>query len=811
MQSVETQPRAAASHPGASVIGRPGKADTTPSAVARFFRTITGSSWSLIAVLASLAISIVSFKTTFQGMTDYLGAAPPFGIALSFLLTFGVQSLLFIVSWLIAFALFERHYLQALSFMGIFLISMAVSVAFSFVDLYDGRSRAGGGVIEAQEAGRMGRATSLASDTILALRQELDAQREQIFETFREQESFRTFKATEQRIRQIAVNPPADIAAAFRRQLDGYRAERDALVAESNRVALDVNRVEQQIAQVRTEQRRLQAELTAFQDSNSPQREEAEAKIARLEPRVVSLERQIQNEIAGQGSRYAETVGQPGCGRVCRELQDDLNPLKLDLEAARILVQTISEREQALRTAIDARESRLVELNGQRRELSLTGRSGPAVMVDLDQAPLTAGGSTADRLAWLDSRIALFEGANNPIAAISTRMVANIDAFEKRQDFEALDEAIDLCRRVATMEGGSYIRQGRTATEVCPSAQDNPIFSILQSDQAQRTAFDNTCGGQSEDGLGQLLARQRSPEDMYDVTMQCIQDSGLRGAAVEGLWADLRNKMQRWSPTASKTDKAYTALIEDKETAALVSFILALVMDSLVLLVAVGGRQMQAVETMHRESITDLFQQGMANLNPTEADSVRAKSIKLFLKGCHFRADGSGQVNLEALTTEEYRLAISTLHMLMANRQAYVRDENQPSIITLTKSGHRRLVTLLQSEMRNSSGLARNNGWGDLSDDGFWLPRDSSDRERMIGDDSIFRGWPALAANDAIGDTPGTSGRPLTGTAPRRATDRAEKPAKPAAKQAAKAETQTQAESVGDADRALTSIFIGGS
>ncbi len=734
-----------------------------PSAVVRFFRSITGSAWSMIAVLASLAISIVSFKTTFQGMTDYLGAEPPFGLALSFLLTFGVQSLLFIVSWLIAFALFERHILQALSFIGIFLISMGVSVAFSFVDLYDGRTRASGGATDAQEAGRLGRATGLASDTILALREQLDEERNRLFDSFRDQESYQALRDTQQRIQQLAVNPPADIASAFRGQLDAYRSERDGIIAERNQIAVVLNTVDQKTAEARVEKQRLETELAALLDSNQAQREAAEATIVRLEPGVTALERQIQNEIAGRGSRYAETVGRRGCGRVCKELQAELNPVKLELEAAKIVVQTVSEREQTLQTKINELDTRLVELAGRRQELVIAsedtsaGASNGPNAAGAPQVPQGQAPSREDRVAWLEERIALFEGANNPISAISARILSNIDAFEKRQDLVAFDKAIDLCRRAAAMEGGAYINAGRPPAQACPSVQDNPVYSALQGYNVRRASFDTVCGGQTEDGLGQLLARQNSAQDMYGLTSKCIQESGLRGRAVDGLWADLRNKMQRWSPSASKTDKAYTALIEDQETAALVSFTLALIMDSLVLLVAVGGRQMQAVEIMHRESSTDLFQHGMANLSPADSDSMRARSIKLFLRGCHFHPDGSGQVNMNEMNRDDHRLAINTLHMLMANRQAFIRDRNTPSTVTVTKAGHRRLVVLLQQELSATSGHTGlghvdDARWGPPASDSFWVPRDAAEREKPAGEDPIFRGWRPHAANDANGD-----------------------------------------------------------
>ncbi len=767
--------------------GLDGEEDIAPppargTPVTRFFQSITGSSWSIIAILASLAISIVSFKTTFQGMTDYLGAEPPFGFALSFLLTFGVQSLLFIVSWLIAYAIFERRLFQTVSFTIIWAISMAVSVGFSFVDLYDGRLKAGGGAVEAQEAGRMGRATSLATDTILDLREQMDAQRTRIFKDFRSQDTYLTFKETEDRIRQLATNPPAEVADVFRRQLAQYKTERDDIIQARNTLAVDLSRVDQDIAAVQTAINQAQGELMAYMDSNAEQKAGAEKILVQLEPRVIALTQQVENEIAGRGSRYAETVGRPGCGRVCQELQRELNPLRLKVQEAKILVETITARERELQGKIDALETELVGLQGQRRGL-LADTETPPTATSMAQGPggrslesrsdggLSVPAATIldaqdQRLAFLDARIALFDGSNNPVRAISARIIENINAFEKNQDLDAFDEAIELCRRVAAMDGGAFVHRGRAPDDVCPGVQDNPVFAVLAGYNAQRARFDATCGGRTDEGLGQTLARLRSADDMFALTTTCIQESGLRGAAIDGLWADLRNKMQRWSPTASKTDKAYTALIEDKETAALMSFGIALVMDFLVLLVAIGGQQMQSVETLHREGKTDLFKDGMANLTVMETDSPRARSIKMFLKHCHFRGDGSGRVNLDGLSGDEYRDSLSTLHMLMANRQAFIQDEQQPSVITITKSGHRRLMTLLQ---RDPSQRARRDftspadrRYGPGANFTFWTPKGAAPSTTDKGPDRIFRGWPSIAANDSQ-DAAGGQSRPASG------------------------------------------------
>ncbi len=733
-----------------------------PSGLTRFTRLFTRSSWSAIAILASLAISIVSFKTTFNGMADYLGGETALDLALSFMLTFGVQSLLFIVSWLIAFALFERHMLQAISFLGIFMISMAVSVAFSFVDLYDGRSQAGDGVVEAQETGRISRATGLASETVISLQAMMAEKRVETIEAFQQEPAYRTLKQTAQSVRSAAATLPPGVTQGFDDQLAGFRAERDALLAARNEATLAAAGIDQDMAQAQAQKAALEEELAAYREGNQANRTEAEAKIRELEPRVAVLSGQIANEIEGRGSINEGTVGQPGCGTVCRQLQAQLNPLQLDLEAARLLVGSMDAKEQEIQKAINVLETQMIGLENRRAELGLAASEAGRDEVSSDgasadrpnlngpggapvgdgQAPTPAN----DRLAWLEKRISIYESGANPLEAIAGRMAANLDTFEKTQDFAAFNETVDLCRAVATVPGGEAVLGSGSAEAACPSAQDNPVFVSLLALNEQIAGFRAACGGGTEEGLAQILARQRSADEIFTIISQCIQQSGLRGPEIDALWRDLRNKMQRWSASASKTDKAYTALIEDGETAALTSLIIALVMDGLVLLVAIGGRQMQAVETLARDAGTDLFNDEMPSLIVSERDSDKARSIKTFLNGCHFAADGSGRINMDRLTAEEERSARSTLHMLMANKQAQVKDGDQPGIVTVTKAGHRRLVMLLQQETAIEAartGPVRRQPYTTAQwKPEHWQPQDQTGTgSGQAADDPVFRGW----------------------------------------------------------------------
>ena len=88
--------------------------------------------WMVTAVLAGGALSIVSGFTTYSGMSDFL----PYDI-LRLLATFGIQSLVFFLSFLVAHAIVYRRLQSAIGFLSAYIIAAVFSVVFSYAAIFN--------------------------------------------------------------------------------------------------------------------------------------------------------------------------------------------------------------------------------------------------------------------------------------------------------------------------------------------------------------------------------------------------------------------------------------------------------------------------------------------------------------------------------------------------------------------------------------------------------------------------------------------------------------------------------------------------
>lgn len=80
--------------------------------------------------VASCLLAIVSWYTTFQGMSLYLS------VWFSTLASIGIQSALVLVAWLIGFSASERHVARRSLLIAVYAVTALVSIGFSYVSLY---------------------------------------------------------------------------------------------------------------------------------------------------------------------------------------------------------------------------------------------------------------------------------------------------------------------------------------------------------------------------------------------------------------------------------------------------------------------------------------------------------------------------------------------------------------------------------------------------------------------------------------------------------------------------------------------------
>lgn len=503
-----------------------------------------------IAMLfASFALSLGSFWQTMNGMAGFTGHDTSTGWVISFIITTGVQLLLFAISWRIAETWREGGG-QLFGNLVIWSICGFVSMFFSFYGFFNdqgGRDEERNLLTVQTEASGVLAQVSTSQDTA---RNEL---RENIIaEDGKHRQAYVAWKDDELlRIIAVAAAVQGEIqdgAEARQRKLRADKAQQSDLEISTQRDLdnrqIEIDRLEQQRIARQESIDNLRRELTG-----------AETKITTAQLEADAVRVNLENEgKTGKGPRY-------------RELEVDLNTAlgrvesetsKRDALAEQLRVAIAQKEEEAKGGVIDTIKGQQVaqeaELEAIKAEIAKITAAQEEQQRGLELSPDL-------KREEADNLIAAFEGG--ALDQYGT-MVANCQALLRTLN------ANDVTEQVKGID--------------CTSPEIRAAIGKVDEIEAQVANFNSSCRREQ-------LFQLKQVAEIIETAIQCI--GTLQGAAasnVQSYSETLANLKATRGEKANLISQARVALFEDLQANAFMAVVLAFSVDILVLLCAWVGR-----------------------------------------------------------------------------------------------------------------------------------------------------------------------------------------------------------------------------
>jgi hypothetical protein len=379
-------------------------------------RRVGKNYWLLAACAFSGALALFTFYNTWRGMRGYAGG--PVG---TFLGSLGVQGLVCIFAWLLAFAIVRGQKPRIFSFAAGYLISVWASILFCFAALYFNMSTPQSLQEGADLAARsVGRQVADQLDRKLTAEQDLRARilKEAVqywHWSDRVDQIIADSSLSEARLNGQLATEATALAAAIEKE----KVEQAAAEGELSGARSELDAATAQVVQ-------LEGEISAL----APQKQAVDARIASWDGQIDAQNKLIEKEIQGDGTVNTGTVGKAGCGDVCRSLQADLNKLIVartpDLSQQTTLAKQLGDLDASRKEATSKRDHARQRTSAASQQL-VAVRARLAGDVATSEAP--GGGSV--RLEQLQSNLR------------DAR-----DSFNKTSDPAQLNAALAFCRRI---------------------------------------------------------------------------------------------------------------------------------------------------------------------------------------------------------------------------------------------------------------------------------------------------------------------------------------------------------------------------
>ncbi|MEM6487274.1 MAG: hypothetical protein AAF677_03235 [Pseudomonadota bacterium] len=507
-------------------------------------------------VVASVALSLGSFYTTFTGMLDILGFDIINGL-ISAVITFGVQFLLFAMSWRIAES-WRLGRMAVLLSMVAWLMCMFISSFFSFYGFFEGPI---GGRNEERRIQAIELQVSAAIQEVGDdMRTSLDAGHDAMVDS----DLFAEWYAASVEVPiQDAAAVQADLARIGREQSEALQDELRA--ARQRREGLGRERATLE-AEIGGQDRELDRARERFED-RSVARTAASAAVDEIQDRIEALAQAFQIEST------------TGIGPRAREIQADILSAEAELAAA---TTALARRDEELRAA-EERLAALVAEDGQ--------------------------GTREQSLATLDVEIGEVEALIGQIEAEleRTRAQSGFDADRERrqanrlrlslqsQDYTQYAALVQKCDELV----GILKRSPQGSADIaCNDTTLQRNVEDLSLMQANLATYQEQCLDAAQpqaNRVGEGSAREVFADGIIDFGNRCMQ------LAQTDLARDAARDLSGLSDTrgdnANPISQGRVALLIDWQINAWLAFFLAITVDLLVLICAIVGRHSGVSET----------------------------------------------------------------------------------------------------------------------------------------------------------------------------------------------------------------------
>ncbi len=495
--------------------------------------------WSM--VVASLALSIGSFYTTWIGMMEFVGS-DFVGVLVSFIITFGVQSLLYAISWGIAQNLRVGRG-RLIGSITMWLICAFISGFFSFYGFFNTQ----GG---RDELTRRLHVNAEVQDVLGGVSDRMERRIDSLHAEMIDSPEYDDWmRGSIERVVADSRSLEAAISAAAR--------------AESERLRRQIQDNTLRIASIRDDEARTNLTLTS-RDTNIANAQadiqQWERDIDRLNDRIADLNGERSALMAAQ-----EQEARTGEGPRWRQLGIDLNTNAAAIAGAQ---EELAAKEQRL----SERQADLAGLEALRD----TGSVGQVISrFRLDIERLEEENTVLEaNLAGLEQRRAFNADRETASVEITRRQFEN-------KDYDQYATLVDGCLQLENV-----IKENRppNASGIeCRSPFVAQKLDELKRLQAETSAFQAAC----IDGLPVIEDQKIDP--LIEFANDCLkyEVNGRDRAAAYGAMTALKS---RRGDEANPISTAGVALFEDRQANAVMAALLAVFVDLLVLICAIIGR-----------------------------------------------------------------------------------------------------------------------------------------------------------------------------------------------------------------------------
>lgn len=516
------------------------------------------ASWLILVgtIAGSIALSIVSAYETWLGLVDFMPKGVIGGL-MAVILTFGVQIILFAISWSIAEHV-RDGFKANIWRIGIWIMCAFFSGYFSFYGFFQGTG---------------GRAESVRTAVIEAQQDEIMSGIEESFNTLineRHQAELVGTTAYQEWI--VELGTVINAANGAQNQIDANNQRESANLRDRQRVLRDER------DQLSTDRNRVEAaarQSGRILEDLRKQFEDARARGDTIRNSIIVLE----------GERDAlevayEQEASTGVGPRTRALELDLNSKEAELLAQIRLEETNAQRIAALESELATAEIAAEDGVAERRRNEIDKR-----LADIN-----------DEIQDIENKLAAIAQGNSwDLQGQSTTLTTARAALEG-QDYEAYETLVSQCASLKQQLTDSNVGQS-TASVVCSRSDILATVNSLADLQARKTAFQTNCV-QNRPEVTQIPGTAISA---YDPTIAHLQECTLaepdqdKRSELRAITAELKTDR---GDEALPIQQASVALFDDLQSNAFLSFVFAAIVDLLVLLCALVGKNIGLPENV---------------------------------------------------------------------------------------------------------------------------------------------------------------------------------------------------------------------
>jgi hypothetical protein len=524
-----------------------------------FFSEMLESQHILLGVVASLALSALSWYNTWDGMSLFF----PFPI--NAIGTLGIQLVVIILAWLIAYELLQRRLASSLAYLVAYIVAAGVSIVFAYSSLYEWVApRETRAEINARAA------RNFSDKGFIEIARALEAVVESAHREITQSKAYGDWTAGANRVIFEAQQSSEAIKQAIQRKAQKEKEKLDAsqvryVVAQSN-----LEKANARAKKAQADIARLDGEIKQVRASYDKARGEAEE----LALSRNKLRQELEREERKGGSRQASPGGK---GPIWRGLKAELEGLEPRLYQKEL-----------------ERDTQAHLLQGRERDLGAARADAERAAKDLSDSRNTI--AFEEPLVKAANEALRVYAAGSGVAEIAGKFKDALARFDRQRDLKAFTEAGRSCEALLAELRKEESGGGRETLR-CDSTAVLASLTNLEIATKRRDNFESLCRQPAEERTSRA-----SFMEVFEFVRQCTAEADVKGEApVQRLLQRFADE-QTWRGEGGGDQEhqkgarvaIYLRALGDGSPQAYAALGWAVILDALILLVAIASLTMQA-------------------------------------------------------------------------------------------------------------------------------------------------------------------------------------------------------------------------